>query len=178
MKHPQHKRAFTLVEVLIALVLLSIMFGGMTSILYAMMVTHVENAKHTGLSKTNRILSERLNREMRLASDILETSSPTTLRILPADSNAPEIRYVFNNGTLYYQTIKDGNTSSYILLDGTTEVQPTSFTIELERTTVDSSTVTTLARVDIGLVAEGVNGAMSQTITAKAAPRSHINSGP
>lgn len=163
---------FTLMEILISLVLLGMIVSGLTGILYCTLITHVVNDAYASLSHTSRALTERLSREIRLAQDVQSESNPTTLRIFPADTTvADEIRYVFQDGVLYYQRVAGGSTNSYVLLDGTSPVQPTGMAVNLKRVSGETGMYTALARVDLSLTCKD----RDMTVTASACPRMRLN---
>lgn len=163
---------FTLTEILISLILLGLIVGGLTGVMYGALMTHIVNDAYASLSHTSRALSERLSREIRLAQDVQSEANPTTLRIFPADtSGADEIRYVFQDGVLYYQRVVGGSTSSYVLLDETSSVQPTGFTVDLKRVSGDSGMYTAMARVSLSLTCRDRN----VTVTSSACPRMRLN---
>jgi prepilin-type N-terminal cleavage/methylation domain-containing protein len=113
-------RGFTVVELLLALVILAILLTSAALAIHASMQSYTENDKIAAATQTGRSVLERITREVRTAAAVNSETPASELQLIPpADgSGLQEIRYEHAGDTLYYHRTVNGTTTTYVLIGG------------------------------------------------------------
>lgn len=161
---PGRRRAFTLVEVLIATALLALLLTAIAVALHAAMQGYRENERVAAMTQAARSVLARMTREIRTADEVDTTS--TSITILPPEdgSGVSLIRYTWSNGVLTYHQTTGAGTTSEVLLGGDATVSAPSFSIIHQMGIADGVTYTKTVTATITFAA----GGRTFTVTASA----------
>lgn len=122
---------FTLIEVMISAVLLSILLSAIGLATHASLMAQKENTDMAGVNQTARVLLMRMRRDIRTASAVDHTAPANKLVIFPPDngSNPDEVTYEYNSvtRTLYHRQTTGVVTTTEVVMDGSSPVQMTAF---------------------------------------------------
>jgi len=110
---------FTLVELLIAMALMTFLLASLGLGMRASMQTYTENDKLANVTQTARVVLNRMGTEIRSARSV--TATDTSVTIYPAfvEGGVSRIEYNYSNGTLYYNQYSGSDAASYALLTQT-----------------------------------------------------------
>lgn len=168
--NPRPRGAFTLVELLLSMCLMAVLLTSLGFAVNASMKSYTSDIAMTNLTRTSRLIMDRMTRDVRTARNV--DCASNTLKIYPLDANvAPEVDYVLQSGSFIYRKINGTTITDYPLLSSTDPVTPTAFTINLSYTTLaDGNSYATLASLKLSLKA----GTQTMTVTGSASPRRNI----
>ena len=126
------RRAFTLVEVLVSLMILGLLMGGMAVAMNAYLGSYEENEHVATLTHTARFILSRMMGEVRMAADV--DSTATQLTITPVDgSEFQQIQYELADGELWYRRTVSGTREEGVLTgDGADGITVDEFSIVRE----------------------------------------------
>ena len=136
MRQRPHRRAFTLVELLLAMAILAMLLASVGVAIHASLHSYVINDRISSLTQAARIVMARLARETRMAVDV--DSTMTRLTITPPDDGMglQKIEYELVGGELHYRRTVSGVTSDSILLgdggDGRDDIAIETFSVVRE----------------------------------------------
>ncbi|MHC4295081.1 MAG: PilW family protein [Planctomycetota bacterium] len=132
MKRKTGQAAFTLAEMLIALVILSMLMAAIATAVHASLMSYTENTKIATVTQTGRTVLNRITRDVRTAQAI--NYDYVKLTIIPPDdgSGITKIEYQHTGGELLYTVTKDGTPTTYTLIASDDEVQIINFLITQE----------------------------------------------
>lgn len=162
---------FTLVEVLIAMVILAMLLAAIALATKAAMHGYTENAKIAEVTQTSRVVLHRIMREIRTADAV--TSGPQAVSIIPPENaeGISQIEYELHEGTLYCRRTVAGSEESVELVSSEGSVQVQDFSISRE-TGIDgeglSYTKSVTARMALRV------GENTFNVTASACPRRNL----
>lgn len=148
------KRGFTLVEVLISVLLLSILVTSVATAVRAALGSCKDNASADLLNQTTRNLLLRITREMRTCDTIDQGAGDSHLVIYPATNaaNIQEIQYIWDSHakTLSYARTINNVTTTQVIFDTHSDVTVTAFVVAYDVATgTDGVAYTRRARVTI-----------------------------
>jgi len=129
MMNKTDESAFTLVEVMIALVVVALLLGALGAAVHATLYNYRQNEQIATVMQTGRSILDRMSREVRTAQAV--DYADGNLTIIPPDdgSGITEIQYQQVGSELIYRLTKDGTQSSHTLIAGTDEVALSNFVI-------------------------------------------------
>ncbi len=162
---------FTLVEVLIAMVIMALLLAAIALATKAAMHGYTENAKIAEVTQTSRVVLHRIMREIRTADAV--ASDPQAVSIIPPENEEAlsKIEYALENGTLYSRRTVAGSEESIELISSEGSVQVQDFSISRE-TDIDeeglSYTKSVTARLELRV------GENTFHVTASACPRRNL----
>jgi len=162
---------FTLLEVLISVVLMAALLAAVALATHASLNSYDENARAAALTQTVRVLSMRLQREVRSAEAIDYQADDGELIIFPPTNpeGLEQIRYEYDGGTktLYYHQQTAGETVTSVVMNAASPVVLNSFAVDYETTQIGSLTCTQRVRVTMTFQV----GQATSTVVFSAAPR-------
>ncbi len=164
-----NRQGFSLIEMMIALALMSALIVSLGAALNAALNANTENTKLSEASQTGRAILNRICQDIRTASAV--TTTATSITILPPDNDddLTQIEYELDAGKLYLRRTVDGTETSYVLLGDTNDnVTVATFTIT-SQAGVDYEDVACTATVNIDLKLDYDGNQFS--LTASASPR-------
>ena len=125
--------AFTIIELLISVLLVSMLLTTIAFAMRASMDSYQTNEKIAAVNQASRALAMRMQREIRQAEAVDYTAGASKVVITPPTNAAGllEITYLYNEGTktlTYSQRYSDtGKNTTETLFDASSEVQLSSF---------------------------------------------------
>jgi prepilin-type N-terminal cleavage/methylation domain-containing protein len=166
------KRGFTLVEVLISVMLLSLLVTSVATAVRAALGSCKDNASSDQLNQTTRNLLLRITREMRTCDAIDQLAGDSHLAIYPITNaaNIQKIEYVWDSHakTLSYARTIDNTLSSQVIFDNNSDVKVTAFVVAYDVIAgADGVAYARRARVTITFK----SGQTTTTLACSAAPR-------
>ncbi|MCD4823570.1 MAG: prepilin-type N-terminal cleavage/methylation domain-containing protein [Phycisphaerae bacterium] len=160
-------RAFTLVEVIIAITITGIILAALATALSGSLTVYDGNNQIAAINQAARVIMDRMGREMRMADNV--DCSANLLKIYPDGPTDPYLQYSLNTDTGVFSYIQDG--TSHELLGSEDDVSVQSFTIDLTQVLEESTLYTTLARIKLVLLIDG----QSYSFTTSAVPRKNMD---
>lgn len=135
-------RAFSLVELLIAVVLSAILLAGMAFVLEASLTNYDINERVGDVHKVGRLLTEHIARDIRQAEDVTNDENTNTLTIFPADPDrAQSIRYQLDgNGNFTYRIATNTGTQTYTIFQANENPHVSAFALgDIDEKNVDGT---------------------------------------
>jgi prepilin-type N-terminal cleavage/methylation domain-containing protein len=163
---------FTLVELMIALLLTSMLLAAIATAMHAAMIAHEENTEIAAMTQAARVLMQRMRREIRTAAAVNHGAPSNELVIYPPDdgSGLQLIRYVYTGATrtLTCQRIVNGSAAWLTVFDSSSDVTLSTFRVTHDVAQDDQGiSYTRRAVVQVTFVADN----QSTSMTCSAAPR-------
>ena len=112
----KRQRGFTLVEALLALMILAMLLASIAAAFQAALMGYDTNSDFASVTQTARVVLGRMTSEVRTATDINSTSTSLTISPAPNAYGTTKIVYECVEGVLYYRPTKGGVESSYVLV--------------------------------------------------------------
>jgi prepilin-type N-terminal cleavage/methylation domain-containing protein len=122
-----HRCAFTLAEMLIALVITALLLTAVAVAMHASLFSYKENEEIASATQTARSILGRMSRDIRTAQAIDYTGG--LLTIIPPSGDISEIQYQLVGSSLVYRVTRGGTQTSYDLVGEGDDVQIGSFAI-------------------------------------------------
>lgn len=117
MKRPARTRAFTLVEVLMALAVMGLLLSSLGVAVHASLLSYRENEKTARATQLARVVLTRMMREIRTCTDADSTSTTLTITSPNDGSDLQQVIYQVNNDSLICcRTEQDGTTNTSTLI--------------------------------------------------------------
>ena len=165
MRTRRNRRAFTLIEMLLAIALLAALLAAVAAGVHASFHSYAENEDIAAATQSARAILIRLTTEVRTAAAV--DSTDTQLTIIPPDdgSGLQQVQYEFTGGTLYYRRTANGNTTSHVLLGPGDEAVVTTFHV-LREVGLDWQGVPCTKSVTVRLELHADNAPLAMTVSA------------
>lgn len=166
----KRQAGLTIIEMLLSLVLMSLLLTAIAAATRASLSSYDQNAKSAAVQQAARSLLMRMRREIRTAEAVdAQAESGNLVLSPPASTGIDQIRYEYDAGTqsLYYHRTVGGETTTDTILDGSSTVQITGFSVAYETAVVGEVTCTRRVVVTMAL---GTGGEM-RPVVCSAVPR-------
>ena len=165
------QRGFTLVELMIALVLLTLLLTAIAAGTHACLSSYAANTKSTTMTQTVRVLLMRLRREVR-GAEAVDFEAPANKLVIfppPSDGGVQKVEYEYDSdaGTFTYSQTIDGDVTSQVVLSRSTAVTMTDFSVDYDVVEKEGVDCTQRAVVTMTVQIDGV----SSTVVCSASPR-------
>ncbi len=159
--------AFTLIELLLALSLLSTLMVAVGVAVDASLYSYAENEKIADFNQVARVILTRMSHEIRTAAAVDSTDSEITI-IPPGGGDVTQIQYAFEGGTLYYRRTTGSGMTESVLVAGDENVHLTTFYV-IRETGLDWQGLSCTKSLTIRM--GFTSGGETFWITASASPR-------
>ena len=166
------RQAFTLAEVLIALIITALLMAALAAVVHGGLTSYRENEDLATVSQTARAALTRITRDIRTA-EAMEYDNELFTIIPPNDgSGITEIQYERDGGELIYRVTKSGHEATESIIASTDDVQISSFSVT-EQTGQDwqGYDCTKCLAIGITLTIEGKTHSFSATARPR---RNHV----
>lgn len=167
MTRTPNTRAFTLVELLVALALLAMMLASVAAATHASLQSYSENDQYAGITQTARSIMDRLAREARTCEDISITSTTVSIAPIANAEGLTEIRYERSGNKLLYHRVVNGVTTTHTLLGDSDAVKVTGFSVSRTTAVEGSYTVTKILAAKLTFQADN----QTMVVSTSVAPR-------
>ncbi len=160
-----HKKAFTIMEMLVSLAVLGMLLAAAAAAVKACMDGYSENEEIATLTQSSRWVLNRIAKDVRSAAAVDATS--TSITVIPADTTTYSLisyQYTGAGDLVLNRTATGGATESYTLISATGEPKLTGFYV-IQEIGQDSLGQTCTKSVTIRLSMEVDNQNTEQTIS-------------
>jgi prepilin-type N-terminal cleavage/methylation domain-containing protein len=164
-----HKRAFTLAELLIALVITAVLLAAVAAAMHASLFSYKENEEIAAATQTARSILGRMSRDIRTAQAI--DFDAGVLTIIPPSGDVSEVQYELVDSSLVYRITRSGAQTSHDLVGEGDDVHIHSFSIS-DETGQDWQGLDCVKSVEISVVFD--IGGKQYPFSASARPRRNM----
>ena len=169
------RNGFTIVELLIAMSLVSFLLIALGFGMKASMQTYDENDRLAQTTQAARVVLTRMTTEIRTANAVTATSNAdgttATITITPPTGNAgnvTQIRYTYRDGTLKYAQTANGTTTESVLMGADEDVHVTAVKVAEE---IGEDADGNPAVVNVVVTLQLTNGNVDNAHTISVSPR-------
>ena len=150
MSRERKYRAFTLVEVLLALMIIAMLLGSLGIATHAALSSYDVNEKVSSITQMTRSVLTRMNREVRSCDDLDSTTGQLTITPPDDGSGLTRILYEVQTGTLYCRRTVSGVETSYPLIGPASGVTVNGFYI-IREDNLEGNPLSVTVRLDMGV---------------------------
>ncbi len=163
MKARARKNGFTLIEVLMAMMIMALIMTSVGAAFRASLASYDANDKFTTATQVARVAIMRITREVRTAADI--DSTATTLTITPPNEGAglTKIVYEADSNALYCRRTVDGTETTYVLVGGEDGTSLETFSV-LREDDLEGNPISITIRMEVAAGGESFSATSSATI--------------
>ena len=157
-------RAFTVVEVLMAVALTAVLLTSIAVAVRSGIQSYTENERITSMTQAARFVLARMMRDVRTADEV--DSTATSLTITPPDdgSGVTLIRYEVTGGSLTYHRVANGSPADEVLLGPGQAASVNNFQVDRQTFLQDEHVLTRSVRAQVTFAA----GGRTMAVTASA----------